>query len=296
MASATFDASASISSGGTLYLRMWVYDNSKPIRGVIVCTPGIVPNGSDGRAYYTGRTMWRTVGQAHDFAIIGLYFSSSSGNPNSSGGLQALINGLNSLATNSGHSEVRTVPICPYGFSGGGCFSVLLTQYVPTRVIAFAHNKGACISSANFSGIALGVPGFITYGENDTSRITAAINAFTLNRGNHALWALFVDLGQGHNECCNAEPLAVLYFDQLIERRLPAGYIPGSNYTLVVLDENSGLLGNNDTITVSSHASYNGNVYTASWLPNQTIADSWVRMQGGKPSPCNNPTGSLIIL
>ena len=287
----------------TVDLRMWVYDTSKPIRGVIVSTPCCCDPNCTQLDFYQ-RTAWQTLAVAHDFAIVGTYYHSTY--PTEDGAYQALIDGIKSLATISGHSELSNAPMCLYGFSAGGMFSMYFAQYAPTRTIAFAHNKGR-LTDITFTGGALEVPGFISYGSLESERISDNTNAFNRNRTNHALLALVVDWNMPHDEPINSEPLALFYFDQIIECRLPTNYVPGNPYTLTTLAENSGWLGNFSTATVYSHSTYPGNIYTASWLPNQFLANKWhnIVLQGGPgagtftnsigkicgsaPQQCNNP-------
>jgi hypothetical protein len=222
---------------------------------------------------------------------------------------------VHQFAQNLSHPELDAVPLALWGMSNGSGLAVHVAATYPGRVVAFAHNKG--ISYPEFSGIdvsvrppsasfwsaslspAYPVPGLICYGELDVSttptsdRAPAIKLAFTKDRGAGALWGMIPDWGLGHDYNGYGHYFGAVFLDRMIEKRLPAAWIPGRSTaypTLTALSESTGWAGNDATIEsplagiapVSSLASLSV-ARTRSWFADEELARCWQAIATHQP-------------
>lgn len=273
-------------ASNSLVLRAWLPDEGTPVRGLLIGCHGLGGNFTN----FADRATWQELAKSHSFGVVGLQYTDGDPNGDLRGGYQTVIDGLKKMATEWNHPELDTVPLCTYGFSAGGGWAAKFAYARPARTIAFVHNKGNSIGGTS---AAPGIPGMLTYGSDDTTRIATIQSTFATNRGKLAPWMLLVDWARGHEEDGYTEPMAILLFDRVIERRLPAGYVPGQPYTLVGVAEADGWLGDNssftsassgpDWATIASHAKYVGASGGSSWMPDEYIADLWRAVVSNNP-------------
>jgi hypothetical protein len=316
----------------TLALRAWVPDGVTAYRGVLFILPGNSSDtrtaANDGND-----VAMQVVAARHGFILIGALYSNGTGTScgalrtppapytqvsnltGVSGNADVLFQGVHQFAQALTHPELDAVPLALWGMSNGSGLAVHVAATYPARVVAFAHNKG--ISYPEFSGIddtvlppsdsswsatlspAYPVPGLICYGELDVSttptsnRAPAIKLAFKDDRGAGALWGMIPDWGLGHDYNGYGHYFGAVFLDRMIERRIPATWVPGrsaSYPTLVALDEASGWAANDATVEsplaavapVASLADLNV-ARTRSWFADEELARSWQAIATHQP-------------
>jgi len=268
--------------------RLWYPNDAKSIAGVIVLVPG---SNDDGRNMVED-TLWQNLARRHGFALLGCYLSD---HPHKNmdiehyvkvkdGSGQALLDMLSIFAKQSGHTELNYAPLVLWGFSAGGEFNYEFVCWKPERVIAFIVNKGGIYYTALASEEAQNVPGIFFIGENDLELRTNVVKGiFTINRRFGALWAFVEESGVGH-EIGISQEMAIIFFDDIIDRRLPEKLQPNSNkITLQALLESDGLIGDLKTCKYENYATWLLKDYATSWLVNVKVANVWLSITNGRP-------------
>ncbi len=240
------------------------------IRGEPVCwnfLPGPCPTDAE----FRDRLL--ELARKHQLALIG-----TNAMPNTAATFQSIVDFLNSMATVTGHAQLANAPLLLIGGSLGGCVAHGFARAFPARVIGFMSAKGDCHTGG--PSPAAEVPGYLFIGEDDPVSPTAlaAIKAlFAENRAAGAPWAVAVELGSGHEFPRNND-ITVGWLDAILSLRLPAN---GPSLPLRDIDPAGGWLGDNTTLTVTRYECYTGDVFGASWLPNQATAQGWLQLVGG---------------
>jgi hypothetical protein len=220
---------------------------------------------------YRRRVM--TLARAHGLALMGSVTNFTAPTPD--GILQALAN----MSSPSGRPELAHAPLLFHGNSGGACASYDFTVLHPERVIGFIIAKASACLSLDASP-AIAVPGYFIFGELDlvlpdaASQMTAL---FEQHRANGALWALAVEPGAGHDHVADYN-LLFNWMGEVVARRLPATFTPGTPVQLRPLDATSGWLGNRTSRAIAEYVCYTGDKLTASWLPSNQTARDWQAM------------------
>ncbi len=233
---------------GELQMRMWYPDGVKQLRGILVMAAGLGGDARSGANEAAGDLFFKAVAKKHNFALMGLRFST--GNAFDSND-RTLVEGIHKMSATSEHPELQSAPIATYGFSNGSGWAVHMAGIESSRTIAFAHDKGISYPQIQqygmVSGDARNVPGLIVWGEQDTGRAPAIKKAFAADRSAGALWQVIPDYGQGHSASGYGHYYAALFLDRMIDLRLPEDWTPGTQPELISLTEDEGWLGDNST-------------------------------------------------
>ena len=118
---------------------MWIPDNLKTVKGIIVHQ-----HGCGETAYKSGRNashdvQWRALARKWDFALMGTSYTSTTDcfdwiHPEE-GSYNAFIHGIAELAKESNHQELENVPWVIWGHSGGGHWAYNMVLQHPERIL-----------------------------------------------------------------------------------------------------------------------------------------------------------------
>lgn len=137
---------------------------------------------------------------------------------------KATLEGLQSLATASGHPELAHAPLCLVGMSAGGGMCATLTASIPDRVIASAP---VCLEVGPTNDAARKIPMLTIFGERDGRQMEKLDAKFPEAREAGAHWGLAVQWGRKH-EFHKANNLVMPFFDAAIRTRYPAKLSPAN--------------------------------------------------------------------
>lgn len=120
---------------------------------------------------------------------------------------------------------------------------------------------------------ALAVPTFVMLAELDNATRNAAVEeVFAGNRSRGGLWSLAVEPDARHEQAsARGNSAATGWVSRVLDLRLP----PTPGDPLIALDEESGWLGNQTSLSTAAWADYTGDRAAASWLLNEAAAGSW---------------------
>jgi pimeloyl-ACP methyl ester carboxylesterase len=274
---------------------VWIPPGVKALRGVIVhqhgCGEGSCKSGLTGAF----DLHWQALAKKHGCALL----SPSYEQPDKAncqlwcdprnGSDDAFQKLLNDLGAKSGHSELSKVPWALWGHSGGGTWAGGMVLLHPDRIAAAwlrsgvppvkaAENKpapypipapslkvpvmcnlgtkeGVTVKDTRFAGVWPGVETF-----------------FTELRARGALIGVAVDPLTSH-ECGNQRYLAIPWLDACLTARLPKN----SGDPLNPMPTGKAWLAPLNGTEAVPAATFAGDAQKSVWLPNETIAESWMQ-------------------
>lgn len=298
--SATHDAQIDyrVASGTVhkLNLSMWSPDDATALRGAIVHSHGWMdPAGPEAKAEFQYRDEWRRMAREQGMALIGLRWTGGEPNGDTTPDHdpfetpRAVKDGIDALATNSGHPELRQAPLAFIGFSDGGGFSLRAAKYMESRCFAAVHLKGGrSIDYIANAPLTNRVPVFVCYGTLNTTTIPKIRDAFRKHRTNYGEpWFMLPDRDRDHVEEGDGMSFGMLFIDSMATRLVQGGgSTPGAPPTLRALSATGSFLGSNsdggtwetlfqDTMPTVTPASARGNDPDLSWLPCKELAMPW---------------------
>lgn len=188
-------------------------------------------------------------------------------------------NRLAAFATESGHPELVHAPWICEGFSNGGQMAYGLNVLAPSKVIAFAANKGGYYNDDTPDAAARATPGLLIAGENDsTSRRNKLSSIFNTNRALGAKWAWVEEENTSH-QINNSYKLIRPFLAECVRLRYPesVGLPTSGPVTLLTLTEESGWLVDQDTwnsgvTQIYAYGSQSGSSLDYGWVPNERLA------------------------
>jgi poly(3-hydroxybutyrate) depolymerase len=207
--------------------RLWVPEDSQPIKAVLVLVPG---SNGDGRDQVES-PLWRNLAAERGLALVGLYMTDKVHEDmfiehyvdvaNGSG--DTFLMALEQLGQMSGHFEIAEAPLLLWGMSAGGEFNYEFTLWRPDRVAAFVVNKGGIYYSALASTAARKVPGLFFVGTDDLAfRNDIVRGIFSINRRANALWALIEQTGVAH-AVAGSDIVAAEFYREVLMKRATGG-------------------------------------------------------------------------
>jgi dienelactone hydrolase len=259
-------------------LRLWVPTDAAAVRAVLVLTPG---SNGDGRGDVDD-VEWQAFAVRQRMALVGVHFTDKQ--PSifeeyadvSKGSGQAILDGLEALASKSRHPEIANAPLLLWGMSAGGEVNYELTAWKPERVIAFVVNKGGIYYTALVPKAARNVPAVLFIGGKDSeSRTDVVTGLFALNRRGGGLWALAEEPGAAH-VVGKSKALAMVFFEDILPMRLAA------DGTLKAVAEQDGFTGDVHVKTFKKAEPFRAGVMNA-WLPTERFAKAWQAMETERP-------------
>lgn len=251
--------------------RLWIPDNVKTIRAIIVRQHGCGRKGID----HADDLQWQALAAKYDAALLGTHFQQSKECKDwfdpANGSERAFFDALKHFATESKHPELTEVPWAIWGHSGGSLWACHMTNRHPERVIAVWGRSQAL---TEYVDKALQVPIVFNYGEGEKTGQFASVHknsqaAYTAYRPKGALWAIAIDPKSSH-DCRNSRALAVLFFDKMLTARL------SKDSNKLQPAKEIAWRGHPDTFDVQSPASSIGDPkqYTI-WLCDKEYAQAW---------------------
>lgn len=271
---------------------LWLPDNVPTFRGIIVHQHGCGTGACQGGATAAYDLHWQALAKKWDCALLGpSYHQAEQQNCRlwcdpRNGSANVFLKSLDEFAAQSQHPELRTVPWCIWGHSGGGFWGSLMQTLYPERIVALWHRSGGAINAwakdeiprPQFPAAAFGIPAMCNPGikERDDPRMVGAWMAgtglFHLYRSQGAPIGFAADPRSGH-ECADSRYLAIPFFDACLEMRLPeAG---ASSQSLKPVDQKLGWLSTLSGDKPVPVAEYKGLENESVWLPNEKFAVLW---------------------
>ena len=219
---------------------LWIPDGVKQLRGVIVHQHGCGPGASRAGRTAADDLHWQALAKKWNCALMGSSYEPRKGLncrlwcDARRGSADRFLQSLDHFADVAKHSELKTVPWCLWGHSGGGFWASLMQVKYPQRIVAIWLQSGTAFAAWSNGGIAatfipkaayrvpvVGCPGFK---EKDHSRFKSAWNGLTAMqkayREKGAFFELAPDPKTAH-ECGDSRYLAIPFFDFWLKHRLP---------------------------------------------------------------------------
>lgn len=278
----------------------WVPDHVPTLRGALILngyTAGVSPT-------------WREWATYQGYAVIRIctdgYDTSHLEEPRHLALATMVANSLSELGRRTGHPELRHVPLVSSGFSRFSGFSARgMYEAFPTRHLAHANGFGPNGSppSKGLPGTWTKVPSLFmatefedTYGVGDSLQVNRLTDR-PWRRYNGLLRGMCMTRGNRHDPF-NYHELAAVFFDQVIQQRVPTEWDPHSGpATLAPIKQADGWLGDNQIFyhvereitepelvpDIAAYADFNGDPLAASWLPNRASAFVWRGFSMGRP-------------
>lgn len=220
---------------------LWVPDNVRQLRGIIVHQHGCGPGASIGGQTAADDLHWQALARRHHCALLGSSYEPQRGVncrlwcDARQGSADRFLQALEELAAASGYAELNDVPWCLWGHSGGGFWASLMQTRFPDRIVAIWLQSGTAfsywtegeidapeIAAAAYGVPVMGCPGAKEKGHERFHRawdgIVAMRNAYR-ERG-AAFFEFAPDPQTGH-ECGDSRYLSIPFFDFWLTQRLP---------------------------------------------------------------------------
>lgn len=270
---------------------IWIPDGVKTVRGVIVHQHGCGSGACKGGATAAYDLHWQALAKKWDCALLGpSYHQDDRQNCRlwcdpRNGSRQTFLNGLSDLAAKAKHPELKTVPWCLWGHSGGGYWASLMQTSDPERIVGIWFRSGTAystwekgeIAKPTISEAAYGVPMMLNPGakEKDDKRFagawTGSMAMFAAYRAKGAPVGFAPDPRTAH-ECGDSRYLAIPFFDACLNARLP----DDGSQNLKPIDPKSGWRALPETDKAMSATEFTGKPEQAMWLPNERFAKQWM--------------------
>jgi len=272
---------------------VWIPDGVQMLRGVIVHQHGCGTGACQGGETAAYDLHWQALAKKWNCALLGpRYHQAEAQNcrlwcdpRNGSNG--TFLKSLDDLAEQSGHPELKTVPWCLWGHSGGAFWASLMQTLHAERIVAIWFRSGGAIDAwskdqiprpefpaAAFTIPTMGNPGIK---ERDDPRMKgawiAATGLFQVYRRQGAPTSFAADPRSSH-ECADSRYLAIPFFDACLEQRLPV--VEAANpQSLRPVDMSKAWLVSYDGGEPVPAEKFEGFEHEAIWLPNEKFARLW---------------------
>lgn len=271
---------------------IWLPDNATKIRGIIVHQHGCGTGACKGGATASYDLHWQALAKKWDCALLGpSYHQEDKQNCRlwcdpRNGSAKTFLKCLDEFAAKSKHPELKTVPWCLWGHSGGAFWASLMQTMYPERIVAIWFRSGTAFAAWEKGEIAkpeipeatYGIPMMCNPGgkEKDDKRFagawTGAMAMFKAYRAKGAPIAFAADPRTAH-ECGDSRYLAIPFFDACLALRLPDK--DAKEQKLKAIDLKVGYLAELLSDKAESAAKFKGNAAEANWLPNEAVAKAW---------------------
>jgi len=271
--------------------RLWVPDNVKTLRGVIVHQHGCGVGSNKGAETAAQDLHWQALAKKWDCALLGpSYHQGEKDNCRlwcdpRNGSHKTFLRGLSDFAALTRHPELDDVPWCLWGHSGGGFWASIMQTMYPERIVAIWFRSGTAfatwekgdIPKPNISAAALLVPAICNPGlkEKGHQRFngawTGALEMFRAYRAQAAPIGFAPDPRTAH-ETGDSRYLAIPFFDACLAMRLPARV----GDPLRPIDSRQAWFAELDGDEVQPGGKFTGDFKQAVWLPNERFAKAWL--------------------
>jgi hypothetical protein len=192
------------------------------------------------------------------------------------GGADGLLALLNRLAAESGHDELRTVPLLFFGGSAAGSFGTTFAMLHPSRTIGLvrynSHSRGLPVDVERIRTIpAL----FLAGGDDQEAGTDDAEKLWRQGRALHAPWTFGIQPGQAHLAGLElATPFILSWIEGVMHHRLARG-------KLREIDAVNSWRADNGTSRIDRGRALAADLPHTSWLPDEKTAKLWQQLVGG---------------
>lgn len=220
---------------------LWLPEDTKRIRGVIVHQHGCGPGASIGGQTAADDLHWQALARKWDCALLGSSYEPRRGVncrlwcDARRGSEQRFLQALSHFAEVTGHAEIDRVPWCLWGHSGGAFWASLMQVKHPERIVAiwlrsgtaFGYWTGGEIEAPEIKDAVYRVPVMANPGlkEKGHERFRSAWDGLsamqTAYRQQGAVFFEFAPDPRTGHECGDSRYLAIPFFDFWLKHRLP---------------------------------------------------------------------------
>lgn len=290
--------------------RVWIPENVKKLRGVIVHQHGCGKGACEGGRTAADDLHWQALAAKWDCALLGPSFEQNDGDncrlwcDPRNGSRERFLQSLDDLAKLSGHPELATVPWCLWGHSGGAFWASLMMISDPQRIAAVWLRSGTAFSAwekgeitkPEIPALTYKIPTMCNPGlkERDDKRFsgawTGAMAMFTAYRAKGAPIGFAPDPKTSH-ECGDSRYMAIPFFDRCLGQRLSEG-----KPELQPMDDSKTWLSKDWESEPETSGSFKGDQRTSIWLPDIEFAKVWrsYTTTGSVPDQTNPSTPTLF--
>ncbi len=193
------------------------------------------------------------------------------------GGADGLVALLNRFAADSGHDELRTVPLLFFGGSAGGSFGTTFAMLHPTRTIGLvrynSHSQGLPIDVETLRTIPVLL---VAGGDDQTAGTEDAEKLWRQGRAVEAPWTFGIQPGQGHLAGLElATAFMLSWIEGVMHHRLSGG-------KLREIDPANTWRADNRNSRIDRGRALAADLAHTSWLPDEKTAKLWQEVVGGK--------------
>lgn len=266
---------------------LWIPPGLKTVRGIIVHQHGCGVGACKGGETAAFDLHWRELARRNDCALLGPTYSQKDADDcrkwcdPRNGSEVVFLRALDELAQKSGHPEIKKVPWCLWGHSGGGFWASILLARHPGRIVAVWCRSGTAypvwtsgqipkvlVPKESYAIPIVLNPGFLEKGDKRFNGAwTGAEEMFAAWRKNNAP-ALFAPDPRSAHDCGDSRYLAIPWFDACLKARLgPSGLLP--------VDLASGLWVGSNNWPVPA-LEFSGDLPSAGWIPTKVVAKAFV--------------------
>ncbi len=220
---------------------LWIPAGVKRLRGVIVHQHGCGPGASIGGQTAADDLHWQALARKWDCALMGSSYEPRKGvncrlwcDPRNGSG-NRFLQSLAHFADTTEHAELKTVPWCLWGHSGGGFWASLMQVKYPQRIVAIWLRSGTAfgywtsgeteapeIPAAAYQVPVMGNPGLKEKGHERFRRAWDGLSAMQKAYQKHGAFFEFAPDPRTAHECGDSRYLAIPFFDFWLRHRLPA--------------------------------------------------------------------------
>jgi hypothetical protein len=281
---------------GTLHLdvtySLWIPEGVRQVRAVIVHQHGCGTAANAAGETAAHDLHWQALATKWDAAFLAPHYRQTEQGRDGcelwsdprQGSQAAFLRSLDDFAAQSGHAEIKSVPWCLWGHSGGAYWVSLMETLAPERIVAAWLRSGTAFpawesgetAKPDLTAAVYCIPTMLNPGikeSTDGRPIAAWLGSaamFKAYRAHGAPIAFAADPLSGH-DCGDSRYLAIPYFDACLEMRLPTAGV-----TLKTVDMKQGWLAELMGRKAVPAAQFTGKANVAVWLPNERIGRAWM--------------------
>lgn len=272
---AIFDWEDKPSGDHVMAFRLFVPDDLKKAKAIVILTTGINGDGRD----MANDSAWQDFARRNQCLLLACSMQGVDGGSYYDAEIwsgKVLLEGLKKMAKESGHEEFATLPFLLWGYSAGGQFNYQFACWKPERTLAFIANKGGYYNSEASPSVRK-VPALWICGAKDTEvRITNITNRYRENRKRGALWGLAMEPNEEHGMGRSKE-LGMVFLEDALKLRLD-GF--GKPRTVAPAE---GWLGDLTTHEIAKCTADDSAARAKTWLPGEATATLWRQIVSGTP-------------
>jgi len=292
---------------------LWIPEGAKTLRAIIVHQHGCGTGACQGGETAAYDLHWQALARKWDCALLGPSYQQAEEqncrlwcDPRN-GSAKTFLQAIDDLAEQSKHAELKTVPWCLWGHSGGGFWSSLMQTLYPDRIVAIWFRSGTAIEvwekgeipKPELSQAVYAIPMMINPGvkERGNDRYkgawSGATRMFAAYRAENAPVGFAADPRTAH-ECGDARYLAIPFFDACLAMRLPEKGARTQSLKPVKLSD--GWLAKLESDQAEPASSYSGDAKESVWLPGEKVAKAWMEyVKTGAVSDTTPPSAPFDV-